>query len=60
MNSKLGAGAEVKEGEVIGYIESIGLKTDVKSDKTGVIKSVLVENGGIVQFGQPIMIIEMK
>lgn len=60
LNSKLGAGAEVKEGEVIGYIESIGLKTDVKSDKTGVIKSVLVENGGIVQFGQPIMIIEMK
>ncbi len=60
LSPKLGINAEVAEGEVIGYIESIGLKTDVKSDKNGVIKNVLVENGGIVQFGQPIMIIEMK
>lgn len=60
LSPKLSAGSEVKEGEVIGYIESIGLKTDVKSDKDGVIKSVLVQDGGIVQFGQPIMTIEMK
>ena len=60
LSPKLSAGSEVKEGEVIGYIESIGLKTDVKSDKDGVIKNVLVQDGGIVQFGQPIMTIEMK
>ncbi len=53
-------GMEIKEGQVVGYIESVGIKTDVKSDKSAVIKEILVENGGNVEFGQPIVAIELK
>lgn len=60
LNSKLAVGSQVEEGAVVGHIESIGVKTDVKSDKTGKIVEIYVQNGGIVQFGQPIMAIEIK
>jgi len=59
-NSKLSVGSQVEEGAVVGHIESIGVKTDVKSDKTGKIVEIYVQDGGIVQFGQPIMAIEIK
>lgn len=60
LNSKLSAGSQLEEGAVVGHIESIGVKTDVKSDKSGKIVEIYVQNGGIVQFGQPIMAIEIK
>ena len=60
LNSKLSVGSQLEEGGVVGHIESIGVKTDVKSDKSGKITEIYVQNGGIVQFGQPIMAIEIK
>lgn len=59
LNSKLSVGSSLQEGDVVGQIESIGVKTDVKSDKNGKIKEIVVPNGGVVQFGQPIMVIEL-
>lgn len=60
LSSKLSVGSQLEEGGVVGHIESIGVKTDVKSDKSGKITEIYVQNGGIVQFGQPIMAIEIK
>jgi len=53
-------GDTIKEGQMVGYIESIGIRTDVKSDKNGIIKDILVENGGNAEFGQKLMILDIK
>lgn len=52
-------GDMIKEGQMIGYIESIGIKTDVKSDKDGVIKEIFLENGQNAQFGQELVLLEI-
>lgn len=59
-NEMFKPGDKVAKNQVLGYIESIGVRTDVKSDKDGIIKEVLVVNGGIVEFGQPIISILIK
>ncbi|MFT4102637.1 MAG: acetyl-CoA carboxylase biotin carboxyl carrier protein [Burkholderiaceae bacterium] len=51
-------GAEVKEGQTLCIIEAMKLLNEIESDKGGRIKSVLVENGQPVEFGQPLFVIE--
>ncbi|OQY08893.1 MAG: hypothetical protein B6I28_03960 [Fusobacteriia bacterium 4572_132] len=53
-------GRRIKEDEVVGFIESIGIKTEVKSDVEGIIKEIYVENGEIADFGKVLMEIEEK
>lgn len=55
---KASIGSRVKDGQKVGYIESVGVKTDVKSDGDGIVREILIENGGIVDFGKIIMKIE--
>jgi acetyl-CoA carboxylase biotin carboxyl carrier protein len=45
-------GMEIKKGQKIGYIEAIGLRTDIKSDFEGEIKEILVKNGELAEFGK--------
>jgi len=52
-------GDKVTEGQVVGYIESIGIRTDVKSDKDGIVKEILVEDNGKAEFGQVLMVLEL-
>jgi acetyl-CoA carboxylase biotin carboxyl carrier protein len=33
------------------------LMNEIESDKTGVVKQVLIENGQPVEFGQPLVVI---
>ncbi len=51
-------GAEVKEGQTLCIIEAMKLLNEIESDKTGKVKSILVENGQPVEFGQPLFVIE--
>ncbi|MFT3799874.1 MAG: acetyl-CoA carboxylase biotin carboxyl carrier protein [Burkholderiaceae bacterium] len=51
-------GAEVKEGQTLCIIEAMKLLNEIESDKGGKIKSILVENGQPVEFGQPLFVIE--
>jgi acetyl-CoA carboxylase biotin carboxyl carrier protein len=51
-------GSEIKEGETLCIIEAMKLLNEIESDKTGVVKAVLVENGQPVEFGQPLFVIE--
>jgi len=53
-------GKEIKENDVVAYIESVGTKTEVKSDVAGKISEVFVENGDIADFGKVLMEIEVK
>lgn len=50
-------GQSVKEGETLCIIEAMKLLNEIESDKSGVIKAILVENGQAVEFGQPLFII---
>jgi acetyl-CoA carboxylase biotin carboxyl carrier protein len=51
-------GSQVKEGDTICIIEAMKLLNEIESDKTGVVKAILIENGQPVEFGQPLVIIE--
>jgi len=50
-------GSEVKEGETLCIIEAMKLLNEIDTDKGGVIKQILVENGQPVEFGQPLFVI---
>ena len=51
-------GKKVKEGDILFIIEAMKTMNQVKSDRTGVVKKILVENGLPVEFNQDLVIIE--
>lgn len=51
------AGDTVKQGQVIGIVEAMKLMNEVTSEFDGVVKEVLVENGQVVEYGQPLFVI---
>ena len=50
-------GDSVKEGDPLCIIEAMKLMNEIESDKAGVVKAILVENGQPVEFGQPLFVI---
>jgi acetyl-CoA carboxylase biotin carboxyl carrier protein len=50
-------GQSVKEGEPLCIIEAMKLLNEIETDKSGVVKQILVENGEPVEFGQPLFVI---
>ncbi len=50
-------GDTVKEGQTICIIEAMKLLNEIESDKAGVVKEILVENGQAVEYGQPLFVI---
>jgi len=50
-------GEVVKEGQTICIVEAMKLMNEIESDKAGVVKQILVENGQPVEFGQPLVVI---
>ena len=51
-NPMMIVGMTVKRGQKIGYIEAIGIKTDIKSEFDGEIKEILVKNGEVAEYGK--------
>lgn len=51
-------GDKVAPDTVIGIIEAMKVMNEIKAEKSGVIKEILVENGQPVEFGQPLFVIE--
>ncbi|MBZ4684036.1 MAG: hypothetical protein PWP46_1805 [Fusobacteriaceae bacterium] len=51
-------GQSVKEGEVLAYIESVGLKSEVKAPISGIISDVLLSNGDVADYGKVLFLIE--
>ena len=51
-------GSKVKSGDVIFIIEAMKTMYQVKSDKTGTVKKILVENAMPVEFDQDLIIVE--
>ncbi len=50
-------GQDVKEGQTLCIIEAMKLLNEIESDKAGLVKQILVENGQPVEYGQPLFII---
>ncbi|PLZ01635.1 acetyl-CoA carboxylase biotin carboxyl carrier protein [Burkholderia sp. WAC0059] len=50
-------GDTVKEGQTLCIIEAMKLLNEIESDKAGVIKEILVDNGQAVEYGQPLFVI---
>jgi acetyl-CoA carboxylase biotin carboxyl carrier protein len=50
-------GDSVKEGQTLCIIEAMKLLNEIESDKSGVVKEILCENGQGVEFGQALFII---
>jgi len=51
-------GDTVKAGQTICIIEAMKLMNEIESDKDGVVKAVLAENGQPVEYGEPLFVIE--
>ena len=56
--SFVNVGDRVKKGQVIGIIEAMKLMNELESDFDGVIKEILVNDEDVVEFGQPLFILE--
>lgn len=51
-------GDTVNPDTVLCIIEAMKVMNEVKAEKSGVIKEILIENGQPVEFGQPMFILE--
>ncbi|EQB2602272.1 acetyl-CoA carboxylase biotin carboxyl carrier protein [Aeromonas salmonicida] len=51
-------GQHVNVGDTLCIVEAMKMMNQIESDKTGVIKAILVENGQAVEFDEPLFIIE--
>ncbi len=51
-------GQQVNVGDTLCIVEAMKMMNQIESDKTGVIKAILVENGQAVEFDEPLFIIE--
>ena len=50
-------GDQVKKGQVIGIVEAMKLMNEVESEFDGTVLDIVVNNGDMVEFGQPLVII---
>ena len=59
-NSKpfIKVGSKIKTGDIIFIIEAMKTMNQVKSDKTGTVKKILVANAMPVEFDQDLIIVE--
>ena len=48
----------VFKGQTLCIVEAMKVMNEIKAEKSGVIKEILVENGQPVEFGQPLFILE--
>ena len=51
-------GDSVKEGQVLCLIEAMKLMNEVTAEKNGIITDICVENGQVVEYGQPLFMIK--
>ncbi len=51
-------GGKVEADTVVCIVEAMKVMNEIKAEKSGVIKEILVENGQPVEFGQPLFVLE--
>lgn len=51
-------GGRIEKGQVYCIIEAMKLMNEIKAEISGRVVKILVENGQVVEFGQPLLVIE--
>ena len=51
-------GDKVSKGQVLGIVEAMKLMNEIESEFDGTVNQILVENEQMVEFGQPMFVIE--
>lgn len=51
-------GQRIAVGDTLCIVEAMKLLNQIECDKAGVVKSILVDNGQPVEYGQPMFVIE--
>lgn len=51
-------GDKVSKGQVLGIVEAMKLMNEIESEFDGTVKEILVKNEQMVEFGQPMFVIE--
>jgi len=52
-------GASIKKGATLCIIEAMKVMNEIKSEHSGVVKEILVENGKPVEYGQVLFVIQL-
>jgi biotin carboxyl carrier protein len=48
----------VEPGDVVGLVETMKMYNEVTADVTGTVREIVVENGSLVEAGQPLLYVE--
>ena len=51
-------GQTVKVGDILCIVEAMKMMNQIESDKAGVVKAILLDNGQPVEFDEPLVVIE--
>lgn len=51
-------GKTVKKGDTVCIIEAMKLMNEIQAEEDGTIKKILVKDGDIIEYGQPLFVIE--
>lgn len=51
-------GDSIVKGQTLGIIEAMKLMNEINAEEDGTVKEILVQRGQLVEFGQPLFIIE--
>lgn len=51
-------GDTVQKGQVLGIVEAMKLMNEIESEFDGVVKAVLVNNGDLIEYDEPMFVIE--
>lgn len=51
-------GQQVNVGDTLCIVEAMKMMNQIESDKAGIVKAILVENGQPVEFDEPLVVIE--
>ena len=51
-------GDKVTPDSIVCIVEAMKVMNEIKAERSGIIKDILVENGNPVEFGQPLFVIE--
>jgi acetyl-CoA carboxylase biotin carboxyl carrier protein len=54
------AGDPVKEGQIVGAVESLNVLNEIESPATGRVRKILVSDGQPVEYGQPLIRVEPR
>lgn len=53
-------GDQVNENTIVCIVEAMKLMNEIEADRKGEIVQILVENGQLVEYGQPLFLVKLK